>query len=65
MGHDVKKKKKIYIKSGIPITFREKGSHCGIEFITVTLHTPNDQILFANLYIHSGAFHVHRLPDCI
>lgn len=44
----------MYVRSGLPVTFREKDSHCGIEFIT-TLHTPN-QILFANLYIHSVAF---------
>lgn len=32
----------MYVKSGLPVTFREKGSHHGVEFIIVTPHTPNE-----------------------
>lgn len=55
----------IYIRHGIPVTFRVMGVTEGIEFITVCLHTLGEVIYFVNMYIHAGALNVANFPDYV
>ena len=55
----------MFLKCGLPITLKDKGKCNGTEFIVVALYTQSDVILFANLYVHAGAFHVADIPDCV
>lgn len=54
-----------YIKSGLPVTLVEMGINGGIEYITVSLHLPNDSVNITNMYVHSGALYIDNFPSHI